>query len=487
MNEDAFKLLCLEHANDFISLNKPSGHFIYISPNCEKITGYTPQELIGTSPYDYFHQDEIDDIEKNRHAPLLKGKENSVSEFRFRMKDGKYRWFKAKVLALKNNDGEIEQLLSISFDITDLKANHEELEKKESLLRQAGKMARIGAWEINLETMAPYWSPTTYEIHEVEQGLMPDLNEAINFFAPQARTVVTAAIDNAINNSIPYDLKLPFITAKGNHIWVRTIGKPEIKKGKTVRLYGVFQDINKEVEQQQQQASLIDQLTAQKHQLQEYNQIVSHNLRSPVASLNSLLYYMEKAETEAEKANILDNIKQVTKSLNDLLEELVDAVKIINNNDLIYDDIDVGRVITHTQQLLEGSIKSLGAKIIVSLEAWSAINFPKLYFESIVLNLMSNALKYCADGRPPEIKITSGYENERKTLLFADNGLGIDMARYKDKIFKLHKTFHRQRPGKGLGLFMTKNQVQATGGDIFVESEVNKGTTFKIVFNTYNP
>jgi PAS domain S-box-containing protein len=487
MTEETFKLLCLQYSNDFISLNKPSGEFVYISPNCEKITGYKPQELIGKTPYDYFHQDEIEDIEKNRHAPILEGKENSGSEFRFRMKDGEYRWFKAKVTPLKNNDGKIDSLLSISYDITDLKAYHEELEKKESLLRQAGKLARIGAWELDLETMTPYWSPTTYEIHEVEQGLIPDLTEAINFYAPQARPTITAAIDSAIKKGIPYDLKLPFITAKGNHIWVRAIGKPEIKKGKTIRLYGVFQDINNEIEQQKQQTSLIDQLTAQKHQLQEYNQIVSHNLRSPVASLNSLLYYMENAETETEKTSILDNIKEVTKSLNELLEELVDAVKIINNNDLTYDDIDVGKVITRTQQLLEGSIKPLDAKIIVNLEAWNDINFPKLYFESIVLNLMSNALKYCADDRPPEIKITSGYENDRKILLFADNGLGIDMARYKDKVFKLHKTFHRQKPGKGLGLFMTKNQIQATGGDIFVESQVNKGTTFKIVFNTYNP
>ncbi|MDL5048119.1 ATP-binding protein [Oscillatoria amoena NRMC-F 0135] len=139
--------------------------------------------------------------------------------------------------------------------------------------------------------------------------------------------------------------------------------------------------------------------------------------------------------------------------------------------------------------MLDGSLQQLEAQLIVNTEAWETVSFPKLYFDSILLNLISNALKYHSPSRKPEIIIATGYEGKVKTLSVSDNGLGIDLARYKDKVFKLHKTFHRQRPGKGLGLFMTRNQIQSAGGNIFVESEVDKGTTFKIVFtnhNTYN-
>jgi PAS domain S-box-containing protein len=485
MTEEAFKLLCFEHSTDFISLCTPQGQFVYVSPNCQKITGYNHHELIGSNSLTYFHQQENEDIEATLCKPLAQGDEELNLELSFKVADGSYRWFKTRIIAVKNNQAQTTYLLAIANDITALKAYYKEFLQSEILLHEAGKIARIGAWELDLETMTAYWSPTTYEIHEVEQGLMPKLEEAINFYAPEARPVIANAINDAVEKGIPYDLKLPFITAKSNRIWVRAVGKPEVKKGKTVRLYGIFQDVNQEFEYQIQQKSLINQLTTQKLQLQEYNQIVSHNLRSPIASLNSLLHYMQEAKTEGEKNDILDNIRNVTTSLNTLLEELVDAVKIINDNNLKYEEIEVDKVIASTTALLQGSLQEMGAIITTDFDKWTIINFPKLYFDSIVLNLMSNAIKYHAESRPLQITITTGYKDDRKTLSFADNGLGIDLNRHKDKIFKLHKTFHRQRPGKGLGLFMTKNQMQATGGDIFVESQVDEGTTFTLVFSNY--
>lgn len=489
MTEEEFKSISLLHTNDFVSLHKVNGNIVHVSPNCERITGYTSYELKSHSPYDFFHPEDVSVIEESAFPILLDNQAETLIEFRFKKKHGGYSWFEAKAKPIKNEEGDVIYLLSIARDVTLLKDYLDEIRQKEVMLYEAGKMARIGAWEIDLETKAVLWSRITYEIHEVEYGKMPKLDEAINFFAPEARPVIANAVQNAIENGIPYDLTLRFITAKGNEIWVRSIGKPEQYEGKTVKLYGVFQDIDKEVEQQLQQKALIGQLTTQKQQLQEYNQIVSHNLRSPVASLNALLHFMSKTDDPEERNKIIENIKEVTTSLNNLLEELVDAVKVINNDELVYEDVSVTAAVAAVKKMLDGSLQQLEAQLIVNTEAWETVSFPKLYFDSILLNLISNALKYHSPSRKPEIIIATGYEGKVKTLSVSDNGLGIDLARYKDKVFKLHKTFHRQRPGKGLGLFMTRNQIQSAGGNIFVESEVDKGTTFKIVFtnhNTYN-
>ena len=103
--------------------------------------------------------------------------------------------------------------------------------------------------------------------------------------------------------------------------------------------------------------------------------------------------------------------------------------------------------------------------------------------ESIFLNLLSNALKFYSPERIPEIHFETKLEDGLISLYVSDNGLGINLERHKDKVFGLHKTFHRLPDSKGVGLYMTKSQVEAMGGSVSVESEVDKGSTFKITFN----
>lgn len=483
MTVNEFSLLCLKFSNDFISLHEATGTFSLISPNCEKILGYKQHWLIGRNPYDFIHPDDKKIVEETGHLPLLNNEAETFLEYRFRTKNNGYKWFEVQGVSLKNEEGIVEGFLSVARDITELKQHVEQVLKKEIMLEQAGRMARIGAWELDLETKDVFWGKITYDIHEVEYGKMPKLDEAINFYAEESKPVITKAINDAIEKGIPYDLKLRFITARGNAIWVRSIGRPEIRRGKTVKLFGVFQDINKEVEGQTKLRELVDLLTRQKTQLQEYNQIVSHNLRSPISSLNSLIHFLENAKNEEEREIIINNLKDAAGELNTLLNDLVDAVKIINNNELVYEPLDIESVIKRTERMLEGNILELNAKIHLNLKKWKKINYPKLYFDSILLNLVSNALKYYSPERNPEIHITAAFEKGQKILTITDNGLGIDLKRYGDKVFKLHKTFHRERPGKGLGLFMTKNQVEVTGSEIQVESEPGRGTTFKIIFN----
>jgi signal transduction histidine kinase len=115
-----------------------------------------------------------------------------------------------------------------------------------------------------------------------------------------------------------------------------------------------------------------------------------------------------------------------------------------------------------------------------------AIEYPRLYLESIMQNLLSNSLKYRSPLRTPVIFAETLFENGVLILKFKDNGLGIDLNRHSDKLFGLNKTFHRHEEAKGVGLFITKTQVEAMGGSITAVSEVEKGTTFIIYFNKKN-
>lgn len=129
--------------------------------------------------------------------------------------------------------------------------------------------------------------------------------------------------------------------------------------------------------------------------------------------------------------------------------------------------------------------KILETEAVVSYNFTKAptIEYPRLYLESILQNLLSNSLKYKSPNRTPVIHVETLFQNGILTLKFSDNGMGIDLKRNADKLFGLNKTFHKHAEAKGVGLFITKTQVEAMGGSITANSEVDKGSVFTIFFN----
>jgi signal transduction histidine kinase len=109
------------------------------------------------------------------------------------------------------------------------------------------------------------------------------------------------------------------------------------------------------------------------------------------------------------------------------------------------------------------------------------------YLDSIVLNLLTNGIKFRGPNRDAYVRLSAQRDGKATVITVEDNGLGIDLAMHGDKVFGLYKTFHQNTDSKGLGLFITKNQVEAMGGTITVESQVDAGTTFMITLPNQKP
>lgn len=235
---------------------------------------------------------------------------------------------------------------------------------------------------------------------------------------------------------------------------------------------------NKLQEKLKERELMVEQLENQKKQLEEFTQIVSHNLRAPLSNLLLLSDLVASKESIDDKLRLLNKQNQIVVSLHDTFEELVVATQVKSNFNIEKNYIELEQSFLNILDLLQGDIIKTNATIKIDFSLAKFIYYPQKYFDSILLNLLSNALHYKSPDRYPIIHIKSWKENRWTFLEVEDNGLGIDLKQHGHNLFKLHKTFHGNPEAKGFGLFITKNQVEAMGGTIRLESTVGKGSKF---------
>ena len=165
-------------------------------------------------------------------------------EFRIRHKRGHWVWLLSRGKIVERDDfGVAMRMAGTHMDLTRRKQIEQQMERSAEMLRRTGELAHIGGWELDLATNRVDWTEQVFLIHELEPGTMPSLENAIDFYAPEAQPLIRDAIAAGLADGTPWDLELPFITAKGNDRWVRAQGVAVIEDGKPVRLLGAFQDI----------------------------------------------------------------------------------------------------------------------------------------------------------------------------------------------------------------------------------------------------
>ena len=252
ISEERYRLLA-ENSRDVIWTMKLDGTITYISPAVEQLRGFTVEEAM--------HQPLDKTLTPDSQAIVIEYLQRLNTAFKsglplesfrgeneYYCKDGSTLWTEVIVYPLPANDSGSVTMLGVTRDNTERRKAETALRKSEEMLRETGRMAKLGGWELDLTTMELSWTEETYRIHEVEPDQKPLLEDGINFYAPESRPILQRDLDLAIKQGVSFDVELPFITAKGNHLWVRSFGKADLVDGHPVRLFGVFQDITKRKE-----------------------------------------------------------------------------------------------------------------------------------------------------------------------------------------------------------------------------------------------
>ncbi|HEY4111942.1 sensor histidine kinase [Puia sp.] len=254
------------------------------------------------------------------------------------------------------------------------------------------------------------------------------------------------------------------------------------ENGEFSMVIGFGMEISDRKALEEKQARLVRQLSTQNTQLIDFCNIVSHNLRAPLVNISMLVDILGTSDDLDEHKLLTSKLRPVLDNLHSTFNELVESIQIRQNPEIRSEKLSVQEGLQRTTESLQTEIHRLEAEIEADFASAPVINFPPQYLRSILLNLISNALKYHCPGRPPRIRVTTRREKDKIVLAVADNGLGVDLVKHRDSFFKIGKVFHRHPDAKGFGLFMTKTQVEAMGGRIWVESEPQIGTTFYIEF-----
>ena len=232
------------NTTDYIIITDNKGLITWVNKAYENQTGYKRSEVKGLDPAQLICGPDTDYATIGNIYEDCKAKKVVQAEILCYKKNGESYWVDLKITPVFDDKGKCTNFIAIERDITLRKKSDDEMRRMNEMLEQTNSVARIGGWELHLKTGHLYWSSITRQIHEVDEDYVVDVEKAISFYKEGAsRTIIRNVVEEGLANGTSWDNELQLITAKGNAIWVRTIGKPEMFQGECVRMYGAFQDI----------------------------------------------------------------------------------------------------------------------------------------------------------------------------------------------------------------------------------------------------
>jgi PAS domain S-box-containing protein len=460
---------------------------IYVNHNITRLLGYSWEDIekMGNDLLiQLVHADDKQRITTWTNEPSRTVKE---VEYRLLTKSGAWRWFRSRDTVFQRDEkGNVRQVIGIAQDVTERKKMEEDLSESEFRFRtlHEASFGGIGLHDKGLiiDCNQGLSNITGYSREELIGS------DGLNLIAPESREIVMANILSGYER--PYDVE--GIHKDGRRYSLEICGKNIPYKGRNIRVTE-FRDITerkiieqKILEQNARLQALTIDLRRKNDQLEEFTQIVSHNLRSPMGNMLTLITFMESASSEEDKEQYLRYLKESSSKALTTLEELNEVLKLKQSENIEKQLLHFEDVFRQIKAMISAKITETSAEIRADFSQAPTIHYPNIYLESIFLNLLTNALKYSKPGRAPVIDVKTYTVNKDIVLEIKDNGLGINLERYGHQMFKLQKTFHKHPESRGIGLFMIKNQIEAMGGEIFVESQEDVGTTFFINFNKHH-
>ena len=453
----------------------------------ETIFGYTQEEVGNNSAwwFDKIHPEDSIKMSVKLYSFIEQKSEKWQDQYRFRCADNTYKYVLDRGFLLKDKKGRAHRMIGAIQDITKQKKEEENLKLLETVVTQTKDAVVITKSDSNSETFPniiyvnnAFCAMTGYKSKKVlSKPFNPFNTEELD--SHEYEKFISAIAEKR-------ECQIETITKKKNkeEYWVRFSMIPIYNSDNELSHWiSIQKDVTEERKQEKEKEQLIRELTQNNKDLKQFSYITSHNLRAPLSNLIGLLNLIEDIPiNDSELSEIINGFKKSTHLLNETINDLVKIIVIKDKISIQKENVTINEVVEHVFSQLKFQIEQSKPILKLNFDEADIIYTNKAYLESILINLLTNSIKYKSETKKLKISITIKKTNNSTILKFKDNGIGIDLKRNSEHIFGLYQRFHDYPDSKGLGLYLVKSQIESLGGTIAIESEVNKGTEFTLTF-----
>jgi|GEM_PF-2127187 len=486
-HEEDYRLI-FDRSEGIIFTHDMTGRIISINPSALQLLEYTEHELKGQYIISLIPENQRHDF-YDTYLPKIIDDTSAKGIMQVRTKSGTRKYWLYHNYYI-NNKGHEPFVIGFAQDISDRVKIEEALNVSNETFRSIFTFSGIGMMLVDtdgkiLDVNAALCSFTGYSKDELLKAnffdLSPNEDNEIDVM------YIKKILDKVINY---YSIEKRYISKTNKILWaLHTISKVSDKYGgpkffvvqvmDISRKKELTDDLNrKNAELEAVRTDLINKIQQQ----EKLNYMIAHNLRGSAGNIRMLTELLKTAS--AEQIDPANEINQViryldegTTALINTLNKLLEVVQLNLNKNIPFDECDIAGTIAEISKQLNKTIYEKNVLIKQNLKV-AVVNYPKVFLESIFYNIISNAVKYSSPDRRPEIIISSISRNNRVILSFKDNGIGIDLNKNGDKIFKLNQVFHANKESTGVGLYITRAQIESLGGTIEIKSLENVGTEF---------
>lgn len=301
-----------------------------------------------------------------------------------------------------------------------------------------------------------------------------------NFIYPEDRLNTSRFRDNLREKNPVLNFENRYLTKSGDIIWLSwtSVSEPENQL-----IYAIAKDITHVKKLEEERNLLLIDLAKLNADLKKFTYTTSHDLRSPVNNLLSLFSLLDISKIEDEQTlEYIELLNTSTIQMKNTLDKYVDAISQEKKINIQVEVLSLEETFFLVLNSINTLIQKSNTTFEVDFSEAPEVRFSSFYLQSILLNLITNAIKYSNPKVTPAFTIKSLKVNNGIQLLFSDNGIGFDMEKVGNSIFGLHQSFHNNSESKGIGLYLVQSHMESLGGKISVDSKVNIGTTFTLTF-----
>ncbi|UOQ64744.1 PAS domain-containing sensor histidine kinase [Hymenobacter volaticus] len=488
-----------------------TGETDYFNQQWHTYTGSTLEEVKGTGWQQFIHPDDLPAVQEQWAFALQSGKPYQI-EARLRSAVGIYRWFLIRATPSRNEQGVITKWYGADTDIHDQKRLEQALLESEQYFRVMADRVPVVIWITRADGRCTYLNQQWYEYTGQTEAQALDfgwLDVVHPEEAAQARTV----FNDANARQVPFNFVYRLKGKDGSYRWFADMSQPKFNSnGEYEGFVGTVVDIherkmaeqalrlasqklattNKELRAANQQSEQVnaelaltnEQLTRINQDLDNFVYTASHDLRQPVNNLAGVFEELKRSATfhDPEAEQLVAMFEGALNQIHSTIQGLAEVVHVQRRNEETpLEPVALLPLTNGVIQSMQSQVDAAEAEFVLDFEAVPSVRFAQLNLQSILYNLLSNALKYAHPDRKPIVHVSSEMTADgTPVLVVQDNGLGLDMSRYGEDLFKMFRRFHDHVAGSGMGLYLVNRIVQQAGGHIEVDSTVGVGTTFRL-------